>query len=61
MKLDARALEQLMQTIAAGWNEDNARKAADCFHEESAFEFTGGFQEFHHVGKLSTMACTASF
>jgi hypothetical protein len=26
--------ERLMQTIAVGWNEGNARRAADCFHEE---------------------------
>jgi hypothetical protein len=26
--------ERLMQTIADGWNEGNARKAADCFSED---------------------------
>ena len=29
--------EQLMQTIADGWNEGNARKAADCFSEDAVY------------------------
>lgn len=29
--------EQLMQTVAAGWNEGNARKAADCFTEDAIY------------------------
>lgn len=29
--------ESLMQTIAAGWNEGNARKAADCFSEDALY------------------------
>ena len=29
--------EQLMQTVADGWNENNARKAADCFAEDAIY------------------------
>ena len=29
--------ERLMQTIADGWNEGNARKAADCFSEDAIY------------------------
>lgn len=29
--------ERLMQTVAAGWNEGNARKAADCFTEDAIY------------------------
>jgi hypothetical protein len=29
--------EMLMQTVAEGWNEGNARKAADCFAEDAVY------------------------
>lgn len=29
--------ETLMQTVAEGWNEGNARKAADCFTEQAIY------------------------
>ena len=29
--------ERLMQTIAAGWNEGDARKAANCFSEDAIY------------------------
>ena len=29
--------ETLMQTLAAGWNEGNAQKAADCFTENAVY------------------------
>ena len=29
--------EQLMQTLAEGWNEGNARKSADCFGEDAVY------------------------
>ena len=29
--------EKLMQTVADGWNEGNARKAADCFAEDAVY------------------------
>lgn len=37
MNVTAREFEQLMQTVAAGWNEGDARKAADCFSEEAIY------------------------
>jgi ketosteroid isomerase-like protein len=33
----AAKFERLMQTVAAGWNEGNARKAADCFTEDAIY------------------------
>lgn len=29
--------ERLMRTVAAGWNEGNARKAANCFTEDAVY------------------------
>jgi hypothetical protein len=29
--------EKLMQTVASGWSEGNARKAADCFSEDAIY------------------------
>jgi hypothetical protein len=29
--------ERLMHTVAEGWNEGNARKAADCFSEDAVY------------------------
>jgi hypothetical protein len=29
--------EKLMQGVAEGWNENNARKAADCFAEDAVY------------------------
>ena len=37
MKISTDEFERLMQTIAAGWNEGNARKAADCFSEDAIY------------------------
>ena len=37
MRLTSQQFQQLMQTVAAGWNEGNARKAADCFSEEAIY------------------------
>lgn len=36
-KSNALQFAQLMQTIADGWNEGNARKAADCFTENAIY------------------------
>ena len=35
--LTAARFEQLMQTISDGWNEGNARKAADCYTEDAIY------------------------
>ena len=37
MRLGPREFERLMQTVAEGWNEGNARKAADCFSENAIY------------------------
>jgi ketosteroid isomerase-like protein len=37
MKLTTLQFKNLMQTIADGWNEGNARKAADCFSEDAVY------------------------
>jgi hypothetical protein len=36
-KTSTATFRSLMETIAAGWNEGNARKAADCFAEDALY------------------------
>jgi hypothetical protein len=35
--MDSIEFKKLMNTIAEGWNEGNARKSADCFSEEAVY------------------------
>jgi hypothetical protein len=37
MKISTDEFERLMQTIAEGWNEGNARQAADCFSQDAIY------------------------
>jgi ketosteroid isomerase-like protein len=37
MKLTTDEFNHLMQTIAEGWNEGDARKSADCFSEDAIY------------------------
>jgi len=37
MKITQAQFEELMRTIASGWNEGNARKSADCFCEDTVY------------------------
>lgn len=37
MKISTAEFEHLMQTIADGWNEGNARKSAECFSEDAVY------------------------
>ena len=37
MKLSTEQFNQLMQTVAKGWKEGNAQKAADCFSEDAIY------------------------
>ena len=37
MKLSTQEFNQLMQRIADGWNEGDAHKAVDCFHEDAIY------------------------
>lgn len=39
--------EKLMQTIADGWNEGNARKAADCFSVDAVYVEPPDKQVYH--------------
>jgi ketosteroid isomerase-like protein len=36
-KITANQFESLMQTIADGWNEGDAKKAADCYTEDAIY------------------------
>jgi SnoaL-like domain len=36
-KITAAQFKNLMRTVAAGWNEGNARKAADCYTEDALY------------------------
>lgn len=36
-RLDPEEFTKLLQTVADGWNEGNARKAADCYSEEAIY------------------------
>jgi hypothetical protein len=37
MKITQAQFEELMRTVASGWNEGNARKSADCFCEDTVY------------------------
>lgn len=37
MKITTSDFERLMQTVADGWNNGNAHKAAHCFHESAIY------------------------
>ena len=37
MTLTFKQFQQLMQTVADGWNEGNAHKAANCFSEDAVY------------------------
>jgi len=47
MNLTTNQFEQLMQTISDGWNEGNARKAANCFSEDAIYVEPPDAQLFH--------------
>jgi ketosteroid isomerase-like protein len=36
-KITAAQFKDLMRTVAAGWNEGNAKKAADCYTEDALY------------------------
>jgi len=37
VKITTSDFEDLMETVARGWNEGNARKAADCFSRDAIY------------------------
>ena len=47
MKISTGEFNQLMKTIADGWNEGDARKAADCFSEDAIYIETPDKQLYH--------------
>jgi ketosteroid isomerase-like protein len=36
-RITAAQFKELMQTVAAGWNEGNAKKAAECYTEDALY------------------------
>jgi hypothetical protein len=52
MKLTSKGFEQLMQTVSQGWNEGNARKAADCFSEDAVYVEPPDKQLYHGRAEL---------
>jgi len=42
IRLRTAEFDRLMQTVAEGWNEGNARKAADCFTENAIYSAPPG-------------------
>jgi len=52
MKFAANEFEHLMQTVADGWNEGNARKAANCFSEDAIYVEPPEKQLYHSRAEL---------
>ena len=52
MKLSTNEFNQLMQTVADGWNEGNARKATDCFSEDAIYVEPPEKQLYHGRAEL---------
>ena len=52
MKISTREFTHLMQTVAEGWNEGNARKAADCFSEDAVYVEPPDKQLYHGRAEL---------
>lgn len=52
MKLRFKEFERLMQTVSDGWNEGNARKAADCFSEAAIYVEPPDKQLYHGRAEL---------
>ena len=52
MSITTPRFVHLMQTIAEGWNEGNARQAADCFHEDAVYLEPPEKQLYHGCEEL---------
>lgn len=52
MNLTFNDFEHLMRTVAEGWNEGNARKAADCFSEDAIYVEPPDKQLYHGRAEL---------
>lgn len=51
-RLSTPAFRRLMQTVSEGWNEGNARKAADCFAMDAIYTEPPGKQLYRGRGEL---------
>lgn len=65
IKLSFTEFKKLMQTVAEGWNKGDARKAADCFHEQATYMeppdkqlYKGREELFRFFGANSQMSMT---
>lgn len=52
MKISIAEFEQLMQTIAEGWNKGDARKSADCFSKDAIYVEPPDKQVYHGQTEL---------
>ncbi len=52
MNLTTREFELLMQSVADGWNEGNARKSAECFSEDAIYVEPPGKQLYRGRAEL---------
>lgn len=52
MKLTTNEFEHLMHTISDGWNEGDARRAADCFSEDATYVEPPAAQHYHGRAEL---------
>jgi len=52
MKISMDEFERLMQTVAEGWNEGNARKAAACFSDDAIYIEPPDKQLYHGRAEL---------
>lgn len=52
MKISTDNFNQLMQMVADGWNEGDAKKAADCFSEDAIYVEPPEKQLYHGRAKL---------
>jgi ketosteroid isomerase-like protein len=52
IKLTTSEFEQLMQTVAQGWNEGNTHKAANCFSEDAIYIEPPEKQLYHGSAEL---------
>jgi ketosteroid isomerase-like protein len=52
MRILTEEYNRLMQTVADGWNEGDARKAADCFSEDAVYVEPPEKQLYHGRAEL---------
>jgi hypothetical protein len=52
LKISTTEYNRLMQTVADGWNEGNARKAANCFSEDAIYLEPPEKQLYHGRAEL---------